>query len=257
MNPNFFHFRIPRNPHAWCVIRHQIRGPLWGAGGSGDSEEEAGANLPSSTQWEAPSGWYSHYTSVTEDSCPRLDGVVTCKCGHQSCFRTSCSGHNSTRWICIHISPRAWPHGCCSLGHSRGGCSHLRPPTCGYTLCLESLGSRVSYPQHSNWETYWRRADHPCGLVFSSDLFLSYAFSSLFCLRFGHCFHIYPSTDGQSFQKKTWFSSMFLQRRSRKLRDNGSLRTSTWRQPATNKNWVKHRLWTVLPNNKSTTHLVT
>lgn len=95
--PKLFPFRIPRNPHAWCVIRHQIRGPLWGAGGSGNSEEEAGANFPSSAQREAPSGWYSHYTSVTEDSCPRLDGVVTCKCGHQSCFHTSCSGHNSTR----------------------------------------------------------------------------------------------------------------------------------------------------------------
>lgn len=92
-------------------------------------------------------------------------------------------------------------------------------PTCGVTLsALESLGSRVSYPQHSNWDTYWRRRV----IILRIGIFLiffSYAFS--YFVWFGHCFHIYPSTDGQSFQKKTWFSSMFLQRRSRKLVDNG------------------------------------
>lgn len=155
----------------------------------------------------------------------------TCRCVRQSWSRTADSARSSTRQTCTHTSPRAWPRVCCTRARSTAGCSHRVHLTCGCIPCPESQGSPVSDLRRSNWAICSRTAGLLSGLVFFSGSSLSCVTFFSACLIPVCCFHTYPLKTGQSFQRRTWFSSKFSQRTTQKHRDNGSPLTSALLQP--------------------------
>lgn len=156
---------------------------------------------------------------------------LICRCVRRSWSRTSGSARSSTRQTCIRTSPRAWQRGCCTRAHSRGGCSRRVRPRCGYIPFPESQGSPIFGLRHSNWAICSHTAGLLSRLVFFAGFFLScVAFFSV-CLIFVCCFHTYLSDSGQSFQRRTLFSSKFSQHRTQKHRDNGNPLTSALLQP--------------------------
>lgn len=146
------------------------------------------------------------------------------RCACRSCSRSACSGQSSTRRTCTRSAERVSPRVCCNLGRSTAGCSHPARSRSGCSGVLWFPRRHAADPLRSNSETCWWRWAAVCRLGPSAGP--SSWSSSWSDPTPGRCVRTALSGKRRRAQMPPSSSSTSSPRRSRRLRDNGSL--STW-----------------------------